>query len=241
MMRAGFSKDVDRLANSPQVPPYPGPYTIPILVDDVKQLRDFHMTRGSFFTIDAGGMGDDWVAILREQGVPFLILGVTNVLHRPNMNELLFSSPGSIERLFDQIEAVEGLVVESEFIWLPNFLFDPYTGYYTAGSKPAQLQRGAVWRIGFGLFQMAVTFLQEVIPADTYRERCWQMINSDQVEIGYSYAESESFRSWSEDQYKEARKHFLEQRDDPQRGVLKYVDKYGQVVSQTKGRRPADE
>jgi hypothetical protein len=178
---------------------------------------------------------------LREQGVPFLILGVTNVLHRPDLNDLLFTSPGSIERLFDQIEAMEGLVVESEFIWLPNFLFDPYSGFYSAGRKPAQLERGAVWRVGFGLFQMAVTFLQEVIPADTYQERCWQMIDSDQVEIGYSHLESEAFMGWSEDQYEEARKHFMEQRADPQRGVLNYIDKYGQVVSQNADRRSGDE
>ena len=71
-MRSGFEENSVQLAQSPLVPPYPGPYTIPILVDDVKQLRDFNMTRGSFFTIDASGMGDDWVAILRESKVPFM-------------------------------------------------------------------------------------------------------------------------------------------------------------------------
>ena len=240
-MRAGFAQDIDQLAQSPEVPPYPGPYTIPILVDDVKQLRDFNMTRGSFFTIDPSGMGDDWVAILREREVPFLILGVTNVLHRPDMHNLLFDSAASIEHQFDQIEAVEGLVVESEFIWLPNFLFDPHIGYYSAKEKPVQLERGAVWRIGFGLFQMAVTFLQEVIPADTYQERCWQMIQSGQVELGYSHEESDAFRTWSDMQFTEAREHFLEQRDDPKRGVLNYVDKSGQVVSQSASRSSSDE
>ena len=70
-MRAGFAQEIDQLAQSPEVPPYPGPYTIPILVDDVKRLRDFNMTRGSFFTIDPSGMGDDWVAILRERECRF--------------------------------------------------------------------------------------------------------------------------------------------------------------------------
>ncbi len=240
-MRAGFEQDVDQLAQSPEVPPYPGPYTIPILVDDVKRLRDFNMTRGSFFTIDASGMGDDWVAILRERGMPFLILGMTNVLHRPDMQNLLFDSAESIEHQFDQIEAVEGLVVESEFIWLPNFLFDPHIGLYSSREKPVQLERGAVWRIGFGLFQMAVTFLQEVIPADTYQERCWQMIQSGQVELGYSHEESIAFRNWSDMQFTKAREHFLEQRDDPERGVLNYVDKSGQVVSQGVSRSSSDE
>jgi hypothetical protein len=240
-MRAGFAQDIVQLAQSPEVPPYPGPYTIPILVDDVKQLKDFNMTRGSFFTIDASGMGDDWVAILRGREVPFMILGVTNVLHRPDTDNLLFVSATSIEQLFDQIESVEGLVVESEYIWLPNFLFDPHIGLYSANEQPIQLERGAVWRIGFGLFQMAVTFLQEVIPADTYQERCWQMIQSGQVELGYSHEESISFREWSDAQFTEAKKHFLEQRQDPQRGVLNYVDEYGQVVSQSADRSSSNE
>jgi hypothetical protein len=133
------------------------------------------------------------------------------------------------------------LVVESEYIWLPNFLFDPHIGLYSANEQPIQLERGAVWRIGFGLFQMAVTFLQEVIPADTYQERCWQMIQSGQVELGYSHEESISFREWSDAQFTEAKKHFLEQRQDPQRGVLNYVDEYGQVVSQSADRSSSNE
>jgi hypothetical protein len=240
-MRSGFEENSVQLVQSPLVPPYPGPYTIPVLVDDVKQLRDFNMTRGSFFAIDASGMGDDWVAILRQAEVPFMILGLTNVLHRPDVENLLFDTAASIEQLFDQIEAVEGLVVESEFIWLPNFLFDPHIGYYSTSHKPIQLERGAVWRIGFGLFQMAVTFLQEVIPADTYQERCWQMIQSGQIEIGYSHEESKTFRSWSEEQFKAARKHFLDQREDPQRGVLNYVDKRGNIVSQSATGSSSDE
>ncbi|MGW8224860.1 MAG: hypothetical protein ACWGOY_03965 [Anaerolineales bacterium] len=232
-MRAGFAKDTDQLAQAPIVPPYPGPYTIPILIDDIKQLQDFNMTRGTFFTIDASGMGDDWVAMLRGQGVPFLILGVTNVLHRPDLKNLLFDSATQIDRLFDRIESVEGLVVESEYIWLPNILFDPQVDSYSAGQTPAHLQRGAVWRIGFGLFQTALTFRQEVIPADTYIERCRQFIHSAQIEIVYSPGESNAFRSWSGEQFEAAKVNFLQQRDDPQRGVLDYVDRYGNVVSQT--------
>ena len=232
-MRAGFAKDTDQLAQNPIAPPYLGPYTIPILIDDIKQLQDFNMTRGTFFTIDASGMGDDWVAMLRGQGVPFLILGITNVLHRPDLDDLLFASAGMIDRLFDQIEAVEGLVVESEYVWLPNFLFDPHMGYFSSQDKPDQLSRGAVWRIGFGLFQMALTFRQEVIPTETYLERCRQVLQPGQIEIGYSPEESAAFQAWSGEQYQAAKKNFVEQRADPERGVLDYLDRYRNVVTQS--------
>ena len=62
--------------------PYPGPYTIPVMLDDVKQLEDFSMSRCTFFTIEAVGNFDDWIGYLRSQDVPFLVFGVTAVLHR---------------------------------------------------------------------------------------------------------------------------------------------------------------
>ena len=74
-----------------------------------------------------------------------------------------------------------------------------------------------------------------------YQERCWQMIQSGQVELGYSHEESIAFRTWSDMQFTKAREHFLEQRDDPERGVLNYVDKSGQVVSQGVSRSSSDE
>ncbi len=58
-MRAIIEQRELELADGPLVPPYPDPYTIPIMVDDVKQLQGFKMTRGTFFTIDASGMGDE--------------------------------------------------------------------------------------------------------------------------------------------------------------------------------------
>jgi len=240
-MKFSFDELILELQKGPQVPPYSGPYTIPILVDDVKQLQGFNMTRGTFFTIDASGMGDDWVAILRGRGVPFLLLGETSSLHRPDLVREKFDSVTSIDRLFERIEEVEGLVVESEHIWLPNFLFDPHIGMYSTKEKPIPLERGAAWRVGFGLFQMALTFRQEVIEADTYMERCRQLIKAGQIEIGYSQEETEAFRAWSAEQIEAARKNFLQQREDPSRGVLAYVDRTGRVVSQTQGRNEGDE
>jgi hypothetical protein len=229
------------LAKGPLMPPYLGPYTIPILIDDVKQLESFNMTRGTFFTIDANGMGDDWVAILRSRWVPFLLLGVTASLHRPDLFHEKFRSAASIDRLFGRIEEVEGLVVESEHIWLPNILFDPHIEKYSPKRKPVPLKRGAVWRVGFGLFQMALTFRDEVIEAGTYMERCRQLMELGQIEVSYSQEETDAYHAWSVEQIEAARKNFLQQREDPSRGVLAYVDLDGRVVSQTRGREEDDE
>lgn len=240
-MREIFEDLSSELADGPLMPPYPGPYTIPILIDDVKQLETFNMTRGTFFAIDASGMGDDWVAILRSREVPFLLLGVTAPLHRPDLIHETFESAASIDNLFERIEEVEGLIVESEHIWLPNFLFDPHIWMYSQKKKPQPLERGALWRVGFGLFQMALAFRQEVIEADTYMERCRQLIETGQIEIGYSQEETDALHAWSAAQIEAARKNFLEQRVDPSRGVLAYVGRDGRVVNQTRGKDKGDE
>ncbi len=52
-MRSMFERAELELAGGPFVPPYPGPYTIPFLVDDVKQLPGFNMTRGMGDEIDS--------------------------------------------------------------------------------------------------------------------------------------------------------------------------------------------
>ncbi len=240
-MKGVFEGQDLNLASGPLLPPYRGPYTIPVLIDDIKQLESFNMTRGTFFTIDASGIGDDWVAILRSRWVPFLLLGVTATLHRPDLFHETFGSAASIDHLFGRIEEVEGLVVESEHIWLPNILFEPHIGQYPAKGKPIPLERGAVWRVSYGLFQLALTFRQEVIEANTFLERCRQLIEAGQIDMGYSQEETDAFRSWSAEQIEAARKNFLQQREDPSKGVLAYVDLDGRVISQTRGKEEGDE
>jgi hypothetical protein len=65
--------------DGPLSPPYAGPYDIPVLIDDVKQYETFEMTRLSFFLIEVTTAVDDWVAILRERGIPFLLFGPSAV------------------------------------------------------------------------------------------------------------------------------------------------------------------
>lgn len=42
----------------PGIPPYEGPFDIPVLVDDRKELEGFRMTRCTFFEIEPTGTLD---------------------------------------------------------------------------------------------------------------------------------------------------------------------------------------
>jgi hypothetical protein len=124
--------------HGPRQPPYDGPYDVPVLVDDrPKRLGDFQMTRCTFFSVVATDAVDDWVARLRAEKVPFLLMGLFAVIHRPDLESARFTSPEQISALFDRIDDMEGLVVENAHIWLPNFLLEAAAGYGGAEGEEA--------------------------------------------------------------------------------------------------------
>lgn len=206
----------DRPVDGPQHPPYPGPFDIPVLVDDVKRLEGFEMARCTYFTVEAAAAVDDWVAGLRARGSPFLILGISPVLHRPDLEEARFQSAEQVDRLFSAIEEVEGLLVETAHIWLPNFLLP-------GGSR----ERGEILRVAFGLFQKALLFQQELIGPERFLEECRELLESEYAAVEPSPGETAAFRDWSAAQLDEARRHYAEQRADPERGVLEWRDERG--------------
>lgn len=211
--------------------PYPAPFTIPVMLDDVKLLEEFNMSRCTFFYIESVGNLDNWVGYLRSQDVPFLLLGITAVLHRPDIHNELFRKPGEIEQLFVKVEDVDGLVVESEHIWLPNFLFKPYIVEYSQDNKTTPLERGAIWRVGFGLFQLALAFQRELIGNAAYTIRCQELYEGDRSPIEYSEEESIAFQAWCREQIEAARQNYLRQRDDESLGVLGYIDENGMEIA----------
>jgi hypothetical protein len=216
-------------SEGPQLPPYPGPFDIPVLVDDVKHLGDFNMTRLTFFTIDATTAVDDWVALLRERSIPFLLLGLSPVIHRPIVAPTRFTSPGQIDELFKVIEDTEGLVVETAHIWLPNFLFEEDGGKWdlSPSGEDSGAMRGAVWRVSLGLFGKALLFQREVISGARFARQCRELTESSVAPVEYSPEETAVFRVWSTAQIDAGRSNYAQQREDPSRGVLDYLDESG--------------
>jgi len=229
-LTAGSQGTEITVSEGPQSPAYPGPFDIPVLIDDVKRLGSFNMTRFTFFTIEATTAVDDWVALLRERGIPFLLLGVSPVIHRPDLKATRFTSPEQIDQLLNAIEDIEGLVVETAYIWLPNFLFeidgrwDPLPSVEDSTAK-----RGVVWRVSFRLFQKALQFQREVISAVRFSEQCRELMKSPVAPVTHSPDETVVFRTWSAAQLDAARSNYEQQREDLSRGVLPWLDEYGSV------------
>jgi hypothetical protein len=230
MMKLKMTRRDSATNQSIQIPrPDPEILDIPVLIDDVKSLDGFNMTRCTFFTIDAEAAVDDWVALLRGRGIPFLLMGLSALIHRPEVDVRRFSESDQIDSLFNRIEQSGGLVVESGHIWLPNEMFGMY-GKETKHRSPNDpaVQRGAVWRISVGLFQMALQFEREVFSSEQYTEDCLAALKAELPALEYSADESDVFRSWSAAQIEAARIQYYRQREEPGR-VLQWRDEHGEI------------
>jgi hypothetical protein len=201
--------------------------TIPVLLDAVKQLDEFDMTRFTFFIINSTASVEDWITLLRAKAVPFLLFGITAVVYRPNRRTTRFLSSETIDHMFHQIEEVDGLVVDSEHIWLPNFLLKLNNRDLSSIDEQPYLQRGAVWRVNLNLFQIALIFQRELINIEEFSKRCQNLEQRMQTMLNYSPEETEAFRAWSTQQITDAIENYTRQRGDPKRGVLEWVDDEG--------------
>lgn len=208
--------------------PFPGPYDIPILIDVIRRLDGFDMTRSLFYTIEATAAVDDWVASLRAREVPFILLGISPVILRPDLETARFTAAEQIDELFNAIEAHKGLLVETDQIWLPTSLFEVDKRWDAAPeAKDSSARRGAVWRVSLALFQAALQFQRELLSLAGFSEQCRALMDSSVPPLAHSPEETEVFRSWSAAQIQAAQKNYEQQREDPDRQVLRWRDERG--------------
>ena len=114
--------------------------SIPVMVDDRKDVGEFLMTRVAYFYVEAIEPSPDIPIDHRSLGIPVLPLEFSGVLHKPTDMGEHFETPEQIEELFRTVERHEWLYVDSDNIWIPNRLFN---------KKP---ERGDIYRVPFGSF-----------------------------------------------------------------------------------------
>jgi hypothetical protein len=155
---------------------------MPVLIDDVKSMDQFNMTRASYFTIQSAASSENWFLNLDETIIPFYLLGISGIIMQPIGTKPIFDSAESIEELFDLIEEQPNLSVDTDDIWLPNFLFNgPH-------------ERGHVYRIRIKLFNEAQRFKLDEMPDELFLSLCKEMTEF----IHYSEKETNAFKTWEE-------------------------------------------
>jgi hypothetical protein len=168
------------------------PLTVPVVVDSVKSRKNFEMTRVTYFSIECEAPATDWPAALTARGVPFVLLGVSGVVHRPSDQDALFDTPERFETLFDTVETDPLLYVDTNHAWLRNSVFE---------KAP---QRGDVFRVPLELFRTAYRYREGHI-GDRELEAEARRWGS---EVKHSAKETAALRHWNDQQIGEARRRY---------------------------------
>ena len=171
--------------------------TVPVWIDDVKKVRDFQMTRLSYFVAEADEPVADWSLMLGRAGIPVIVSGLTAAICQPSGSKKRFESAGDLDRLFDQIEDKCKLSIETPDLWLPNKMLD---GKHSP-------ERGDVYRIGQNLFTAALRFRAGRTTEQEFQKEC-----SVAGKATYSRRETEVFAEWSEMQVDTAKKAYEAQK-----------------------------
>ena len=156
--------------------------SIPVMVDDRKDIGEFMMTRVAYFYIEAVEPSPDIIIDHRNLGIPVMSLEFSGVLHKPSETEEYFETPEQIEELFRSVESCKSLYVDSDNIWIPNQLFN----------KTAE--RGDIFRVPFGFF----TKLYSLCRDDASLSEGLSRFNNHHNLIKFSEIETIAFAKWAD-------------------------------------------
>jgi len=155
--------------------------SIPVMVDDRKELGEFEMTRAAYYYVEAVEPLPDIPIDHSNLGISVLALEFSGVIHRPTGTEAYFERADQIEALFRRVERHPALYVDSDNIWIPNKLFD---------KRP---ERGDIFRVPFGLFRRLYALCRDDATLDAGISRF-----SDAPErILFSETETKAFAQWT--------------------------------------------
>jgi len=155
---------------------------IPVMVDDLKDIGEFQMTRVTYFYIEALEAPPDIPIDHRSLGIPVLPLEFSGVLHKPIARHDYFETPEQIEELFQAVERYESLYIDSDNIWIPNKLFS---------KTPA---RGEVYRVPFNVFVKLYSLCRDDASLDAGIAR----FDEKEKLVVFSAVETAAFAQWTD-------------------------------------------
>ena len=156
--------------------------SIPVMVDDRKDLGEFMMTRVAYYYVEAIEPSPDIPIDFRNLGIPVLTLEFSGVIHRPSELKEYFETPDQVEEVFRTVERHPSLYVDSDNLWIPNKLFD----------KPPE--RGDIFRVPFDLF----TKLYLLCRNDATLGPGISRLNDKHNRITFSKIETIAFGKWTD-------------------------------------------
>jgi hypothetical protein len=177
--------------------------SVPITIDDMKQLADFKFTRCHYFTVECDMPSSGWMLEFAGRGIPLLMTGGSGIILKPSPDEPLFTSADQIDSLFDAIEEDPQFSIGTGDVWIPNELVKPILNQWKL--EP----RGVTFRIGYNLFIAAMEFRTDRID----RKRFGEIVRELQQAVSFSTEEHEAFKAWRDMQVNLARQQYPKNKD----------------------------
>lgn len=162
--------------------------TVPIMVDDRKDIGEFKMTRVSYYYIEAIEPSPDIPIDQGGLGIPVLPLEFSGAIHKPANTKEYFETPNQIEDLFHKVERYESLYVDADNIWIPNHFFN---------KTP---ERGEVYRVPFNLFIKLYSLCRD----DAFLGTGISRISDNHDLVLFSEVETIAFANWTRETVKSA-------------------------------------
>lgn len=170
--------------------------SIPIFVDSTSPSGDTRFARCTYFCIDAANTEIDWLLSLRNDRIPFLLVGASCILTSP-LGADMFTHSHQIEELFTLVESNDGLLVEVNDLLVPSHLLA------AEGSA-----RGSVLRVEEIFFRRAHAFRAGRLPQEEYLAAA----PAAEPPLHFSSEETAAFRAWENNIINEARTYYRENR-----------------------------
>ncbi|MBN2132588.1 MAG: hypothetical protein JW741_24010 [Sedimentisphaerales bacterium] len=177
--------------------------SVPITIDDLKQLRDFKFTRCDYFTVECDMPSLGWTFELEGRQIPLFMAGGSGIIFRPSPDEARFTSPDQIEKLFHAIEEDPELSVGTGDVWIPNELVEPIL------SQHELPPRGVTFRIGCAFFIAAMQFRTGRIGQTSFEK----LARQSREAVTFSADEHEAFKAWRGMQVELARQQYPKRKD----------------------------
>lgn len=158
------------------------------------------LARCIYFSIAAEDPGTSWMLGLDGLQVPFLMLGLQGIIHRPVGARTEFTHPALLRRLIRLVEAQPGMSVETEYLWLPAPLVDgawarSREGREGRGRTPGGAPRGSVFRVGERRFAAAFRAARAGTGFEGWMEG--RVDEGPGASLRYSPVETVAVREWS--------------------------------------------
>ncbi len=156
--------------------------TVPVMVDDSKDLSEFQMTRVTYFYVESLEPSDRILFDAGRLEFPVISLEFTGIVYKPLDLSEFFDTPELIEDYFQGVEKSESLYVDSDNLWIPNRLF------------PSKPHRGEVYRMRSRLFIRIYSLCRD----DAFLDHRAVNLSASAGDILFSEDETRAFKRWTD-------------------------------------------